>query len=186
MTKKGTKRMSEIKDAGNGKDQAGNRTPMRSRRLASRLIGALLVAGIATASAAAFAHAGGASDAQHGAGGYEQMGVAHLRVLVHHLMSESTPEQKTKLVAIAHAAEQELIAMDRLANEAHLQKVELLLQDKLDRGALEQARRDEMQAANELSTRIDRVLVDLAQVLTPDQRAKLREHARDHQAQAGS
>jgi Spy/CpxP family protein refolding chaperone len=182
--------MNESKGSENKNNPAGSTPTTRSRRSAPRLVAALLAAGIATISAMAMAHNGGHGDTQHGAGGhgggYEQMDVAHLRVLVHHLMDEASPDQKSKLIAIAHSAEQELMALEKLASEAHRQKVELLLQDKLDRGALEQARRDEMQAANELSTRIDRVLVDLAQVITPEQRIKLREHARAHQAESES
>jgi Spy/CpxP family protein refolding chaperone len=178
--------MSEHKNAENGKTQVGAAPITRSRRTAPRLLAALFAAGIATASMMVFAHGAGDNDAHNGAGthggGYEQMDVAHLRVLVHHLMSEASPDQKSKFIAIAHSAEQELVAMEKLASEAHRQKVELLLQDKLDRGALEQARRDEMQAANELSTRIDRVLADLAQVMTPEQRTQMREHARARQA----
>jgi len=182
--------MNESKVIENKNNPAGSTPTTRSRRSAPRLVAALLAAGIATVSVMALAHSGGSGNSPHGAGGqgggYEQMDVAHLRVLVHHLMDEASPEQKTKLIAIAHAAEQELMALEKLASEAHRQKVELLLQDKLDRGALEQARRDEMQAANQLSTRIDRVLADLAQVITPEQRAQLREHARAHQAGSGS
>lgn len=182
--------MSDQQTAKCGKIQVGAAPATRSRRWAPRLAALLFAAGIATVSVMAFAHGNGGSDAKHGAGGhgggYEQFDVAHLRVLVHHLMSEASPDQKSKFVAIAHSAEQELLAMERLAREAHRQKVELLLQDKLDLGALEQARRDELQAANALATRIDRVLADLAQVMTPEQRAKMREHARARQAESGA
>lgn len=161
----------------------------RTRRAGRRLLAGLLAVGMATAGMLAVAHPGG-SDAQHGAethgGGYRQINVVHLRELVHHLMAEASPDQKQKMAAIAHSAEQELLAMDKLANEARLQKIELLLQDEVDRAALEQARVDELQAANELATRIDRVLVDLARAMTPDQRAKLREHVRSNRGDSES
>lgn len=180
--------MSEHRNAENEKHPVGKAPIPSSKRLAPRLLAGLLAAGIATASVMAFAH--GAGDKHHGASvhgsGYEQIDLAHLRVLVHHVMTDVSPEQKAKIIAIAHSAEPELVAMDKLAKDAHRQKVALLLQDKIDPGAFEQARRDELQAANELSTRIDRVLADLVQIMTVEQRAKLREDVSAYQAKADS
>jgi Spy/CpxP family protein refolding chaperone len=175
----GNNGMSRNTDVAGGKISGWTARITRTARPGRGLLAALLATGIASTSMMAFAHPPGGSDAHHGAGthaSYEQLNVAHLQEIVQHLMNEASPEQKQKMIAIANSAEPELLAMDKLANAARLQKIDLLLQDNVDRVALEQARVDELQAANELATRIDRVLVELAQAMTPEQRAKLKAH----------
>jgi Spy/CpxP family protein refolding chaperone len=171
--------MSKNTDLANEKVAASAARTTRTSRLGRGLLVGMLAAGIATASMMAVAHPPGGNGSHHDAGangGYAQFNVAHLQEIEQHLTSEASPDQKQKMIAIAHSAEPELAALEKLASEARLRKLDLLLQDNIDRAALEQARVDELQAADELATRIDRVLVDLAQAMTPDQRAKLRAH----------
>jgi Spy/CpxP family protein refolding chaperone len=56
--------------------------------------------------------------------------------------------------------------------------VDTLLQDQLDPAAVAQAQAREIAANDLLAKRIDQALADLAGVMTPEQRAQLREHIR--------
>jgi Spy/CpxP family protein refolding chaperone len=111
---------------------------------------------------------------------YAQTDLAHLHVLGHHVLDSATPEQKAKIMALADAVKPELEDLNEQAIDAHREKVELLLQDNIDPVALEQARVKEQQVADELSKKIDEALVDLVKLMTPEQRAQLKAHVKEH------
>jgi Spy/CpxP family protein refolding chaperone len=138
----------------------------------------MLATGLAAVGIAGFAtgHPSGAPQESI----YSQMDLTHLHGILQHVMDNASPEQKARLDALADAATPELQALNEQALAAHRQKVELLLQDNIDPVAVEQARINEQQAADQLSKRIDQALLDLAQTMTPEQRAQLREHVRGH------
>lgn len=150
-------------------------------RIGPRLLAVVLAMGLATASMATCATQVEGTDA-HGTGksggSYYQIDVAHLRVLVHHVLAKASPEQKEKVVAIARSAEHDLNAMDQAAVAAGRQKFNLLLQDTVNHVAFRQAQINEMQAAAQLSKTIDRVLTEVLEIMTPEQRAALREEVK--------
>lgn len=86
---------------------------------------------------------------------------------------DATPEQKQKLGAIAAAAAKELEPMRDKFAAAHRQAHDLLLQPTLDRAALEALRAQQVANADEASRKMVGFLADAAEVLTPEQRAKL-------------
>src|SRR4249919_1307112 len=131
--------MNERNDMGKGQGMvamgAGN-SPQRNRRW---LFAAVLATSLAAVSVVGYA-AGG--DAHHGAGmhgdAYAQINVAHLHAIAHQIMDGAPAEQKAKFDALAAVAKPELESLDEQARAAHRETVELLLQDNVDRVAIEQ------------------------------------------------
>jgi len=176
--------MSRINTAANAsgempKQSGGSNAPKRRRLLA-----VLLATGLAAVSIVGYAAGAADSDPHHGTGmhgiTYSQMDLAHLHVLGHHVLDSASPEQKAKIMALADAVKPELEDLNEQAIDAHREKVELLLQDNIDPVALEQARVKEQQLADELSKKIDEALVDLVKLMTPEQRAQLKAHVKEH------
>jgi len=170
---------------GNGQGTAGTPLPRQRRRLLAAAMAtsfaAVSIIAYASGSAGLAAHHdGGSHTAGMHEGRYAEIDLAHLHGLVHHLMDRGTAEQKARIIAVVQAAEPELDALNQQAMAARRQKIELLLQDEVDRGALERARANELQVAGQLSGRIDLVLSDLVALMTPEQRAQLRAHVMAH------
>jgi periplasmic protein CpxP/Spy len=84
-----------------------------------------------------------------------------------------TPEQKNRLVAIITAARTELQPLREQRRQARLREIDLLSAPTIDRFALEQLRVTQMQAADARSRRMLQARADAAEVLTPEQRAKV-------------
>ena len=64
--------------------------------------------------------------------------------------------------------------------QARKQVMEMLSKPQIDRTALEAVRTKEIQVADQLSKRLTQSMADAAEVLTPDQRAKLAEKMAQH------
>jgi len=86
-----------------------------------------------------------------------------------------TPEQKDRLVAIWTAALAELRPLREQMRQARRAGLELLAVPVIDRRALEQLRATQMQIADAKSRRTVQAMADAAEVLTPEQRAKVAE-----------
>ncbi len=91
------------------------------------------------------------------------------------LVPDATPEQKTKLSAIAKAAFTDLRPIQEKSREARAQGLKLLAQPTIDRNALEQIRQTQQQLADQRSRRMTQAFADAAEVLTPAQRVKAAE-----------
>ena len=98
--------------------------------------------------------------------------VKHLAIEI-----EATPEQQEKLAAIAKGAAKDLAPLRGQAMDTRKQAMELLAAPNVDRTALEKLRLSKLQHADAASRRITQALGDAAEVLTPEQRVKLAEHA---------
>jgi Spy/CpxP family protein refolding chaperone len=83
-----------------------------------------------------------------------------------------TPDQKDRLVAIAHAAAADIAPLRDQERQARRQGLQLLTSATVDRAALETTRAAGLQAADARSRRLVQALADAADVLTPDQRTK--------------
>lgn len=157
--------------------------PQPTQRRHGRAWTTLLVAALMSASMIGFAaaHDPGAIHPAAGAhaGPNSPLDDAHLRQIVHYLMDGSSTAQKAQIADIAHAAKADLDALEQRARQARGRRIQLLLRDTLDRGALEHTRVEEMQLTDQRSQRVDRLLIDLAGVLTPQQRAQLNAHVQD-------
>jgi Spy/CpxP family protein refolding chaperone len=94
-----------------------------------------------------------------------------------------TPAQKDTLLAIAKAAMADLKPLREQHRAAREKGLALLAAAVIDKAALEQLRVSQMQAAEALSQRMLKSMVEAAEVLNPDQRVKLAERIRRRQAQ---
>lgn len=91
---------------------------------------------------------------------------------------DATAEQKSRVAAIAKDAMRELMPLRDQHRGARDKAIALLSGERIDRGALEQVRADEMRLAEQLSRRVTQALADIAEVMTPVQRRQLAEQLR--------
>jgi Spy/CpxP family protein refolding chaperone len=161
-------------------------TPRRRRFGLAALIAAALVGlvggGVATT---AFGNNIAAAGFRHWAGGQHHRGPMdpaqakeHAEHMVGHLAwaIDATPEQKKQLTVIATGMVNDLLPVHDRMHAAKGRIVALLRQPKTDRAALESLRAEHLAMADDVSKRITQGLADAADVLTPQQRAKLAEH----------
>jgi protein CpxP len=98
---------------------------------------------------------------------------------------EATPEQREKIGAIAKAAASELAPLRTQHRDARRKMIELLAQPTIDRAQFERMRVEQMQVGETVTKRMTQAMLDAAEVLTPDQRAKLAQKWQERQAQRG-
>lgn len=101
------------------------------------------------------------------------------------VVPDATPEQKTKLGAIAKSAFNDLRPIMEQNRAAHEQGLKLLAQPTIDRKALEQVRQTEQKLADQRSRRMTQAFADAAEVLTPAQRVKAVEQLGKHRGGFG-
>jgi Spy/CpxP family protein refolding chaperone len=111
----------------------------------------------------------------------------HIEKMVAHLAIEidATPEQESKLAAIAKAAASDLMPLREQWRGAHDEAIALLTGPTVDRAAIEQFRTAHLQLADTATKRLSEALADAAEVLTVEQRQALAErvarfHGRRH------
>lgn len=150
------------------------------RRFFERAAIATLIGGIATGiGIKAFAHGGGFGGWHRGgpmAGPLDPARVdEHLERMLKHLYVEidATDEQKQRLAPIVKQAAKDLLPLRESMREARRKALGLLTQDSIDRAAIETLRVEQIQMAEQASTRLARALTDAAEVLTPAQRKEL-------------
>jgi len=86
---------------------------------------------------------------------------------------DATEDQKKRLTDIATAAARDLLPMRARMREARREARQLLAAPTVDRDALEALRASQMANADAASRRLAQAIADAAEVLTPEQRAKL-------------
>lgn len=103
----------------------------------------------------------------------------HIQRGVKYVLSDvdATAEQKAKVTGILEAAAVDVHALREQHLAAAREVHALLAAPTIDRARLEAVRADEMKLADQASKRIVDGIADAADVLTPDQRARL---AKDH------
>jgi Spy/CpxP family protein refolding chaperone len=101
----------------------------------------------------------------------EGMAAWMVRRLAGHL--NATPEQKTKMTAVAKAAVKDLFPLREKMLASRRQAIELLRQPSIDRGAIEKLRVEKVALIDTISKRIAQAFGDMADVLTPEQRKNL-------------
>jgi periplasmic protein CpxP/Spy len=99
----------------------------------------------------------------------------HLDRMLKHLYVEidATEAQKQQLTPIAKAAVKDLLPLREQARAARQRGIELLAGDRVDRGALEALRGEQIGLADQASRRLSQALADAAEVLTPEQRKNI-------------
>ena len=103
---------------------------------------------------------------------YSALDDAHLKRLFHDLMDRVDAGQKEQMSRVGKAAVVDLDLLEQKARAQRAPRAGILLADTLDHAALERVRIAEMGVAEERSRRVDRLLIDLAAVMTPQQRAQ--------------
>ena len=100
------------------------------------------------------------------------------RMLKHFYVEiDATDVQKQQLAPIVKAAARDLLPLAGQMRDTRRQALELLSQPSVDRGALEALRAEKLRLAEQASRRLTAALADVADVLTPEQRRALAEHA---------
>jgi periplasmic protein CpxP/Spy len=92
---------------------------------------------------------------------------------------DATPEQEDKLWAIIDGARSELRPTFREFRDTRKAIVGILSAATIDRAALEKVRSERVAAIDEVSRKMTTALAAAAEVLTPEQRAKLVEHFKE-------
>ncbi|MDK1385888.1 Spy/CpxP family protein refolding chaperone [Sinorhizobium sp. 8-89] len=92
---------------------------------------------------------------------------------------DATPEQEDKLWDIIDKARSEIRPTFRDFRETREEVIELLGASTIDRTAAEKLRSERIAAIDEASRKMTTALLDAAEVLTPEQRAKLVEHLKE-------
>ncbi|SRR5579859_735484 len=143
---------------------------------AAFLAGAALVAsvgGLARSEATSGWHHGMMDGAHSGA-----EASAHVDSMLKHFYVEvdATDAQKVQIGPLVKQAVNDLMTMHSQLRSARSHAVQALEQPTVDRSALEAARAEHLQLADEASKRIVQLLADVGDVLTPAQRQALYEH----------
>ena len=130
--------------------------------------------------------AGGALVYAHGGtGGHGRMDVdemaEHFQVHVKHVLSEvdATPEQQARINTIIDAAAADLKTLHQQHSGMFAGMHTLLTAPTIDRAKLEQLRAGHIATLDAASQRCATAIADAAEVLTPEQRAKLGEKMKE-------
>jgi protein CpxP len=150
----------------------------RSRRwvMAALIAGSVAAAAgggarIASAAQAVMAHHGG----HHGAMDPAEAN-RHIGEMVDRVLPDGTPDQKTRLAALVRSAHAEMAPFHAQLRQAHERAMQLLMQPRVDRAALEALRADEVRQFDAASQRLVQLVADAADILTPEQRGRLFQH----------
>jgi Spy/CpxP family protein refolding chaperone len=97
----------------------------------------------------------------------------------------ATDAQREKIAAIVEATRKEMAPLREKHREARRAVMELLAKPNVDRAAIEAIRAQEIQSADAMSRRFVQSLADVAEVLTPEQRAQLAEKMKQRRGHRG-
>ena len=110
-------------------------------------------------------------DGMGGHGGMHAMARAHFEKLLTQV--DATPEQKARIDAIVKTAFQSMAPLHQRMEATHRDLHQLLAAPTLDRAALENLRAARMADLDQASKTLVQAMADAAEVLTPEQRAKM-------------
>jgi Spy/CpxP family protein refolding chaperone len=172
-----------MNDVTQSPQSSGSPKPTRRRFLMGTALATLAVATIAGIGARAFAHGGWGGGWHRGGfmGGHLDPAAVDERLdrMLKHFYVEidATEAQKQQLAPIVKAAVKDLLPLAGQMRDTRRQALELLAQPSIDRGALETLRAEKLRLAEQASRRLTAALADVGDVLTPEQRRTLAEHA---------
>ncbi len=162
--------------------------PSRARAIKGALFG--LVLGLAAAAgapavAAGYGHHGhhGHHGAMMGGGGGFMADPQHVERMVEHMLRDlnASDQQRSQIRQIALAAATELKAGREAGRKLHEQMRSLFTQPNIDAAAIEALRQQSVAQMDANSRRMTQAMVDIARVLTPEQRARLAERMAERQ-----
>jgi Spy/CpxP family protein refolding chaperone len=121
-----------------------------------------------------------------GMGGHGMFGGSPERVgrMVDHMLDglNATDAQRSQIKQIATAAATDLKAQAEAGRGLRQRAMQAFTAPNVDAAAVEQIRQQMLQQHDQMSRRMTQAMLDVARVLTPDQRARLGERMRDRQA----
>lgn len=149
--------------------------------------GVLVVAAAGAAfSVGAQAHAGHGMGGMDGGPGMMMFGGApeHVGRVVDHMLDglNATDAQRTQIKQIAIAAATDLKAQREAGRNLHQQASQIFTAPTVDANAAESVRQQMLTQHDQASRRVLQAMLDVSRVLTPDQRAKIGERMKTHQA----
>jgi protein CpxP len=156
---------------------------IQSFAAASRLKGLAAVMLLAVSAAAiqpALAH-GGHHGPRHGHGGPAAMAFAGSPERVDRMVDrllrglDATEAQRTQIKQIAQAAASDLKSRHEAGRSLRERAMQLFTQPTVDANAVEALRQERMAHMDQVSRRMSQAMLEISQVLTPEQRAKLAE-----------
>jgi periplasmic protein CpxP/Spy len=157
-------------------------TPKSRRWLAGAALATAFLAGGVTlplvAASAQEAAQQGMGQMMHGHGDMHAMAMTHVPKMLGEV--GASPDQKRRIEAILHAGFTPMAAMHRDLVRTHASLHAILAAPTVDRAALEQLRAAEVARIDEASRGVAKALADAAEVLTPEQRAKLGKLMSEH------
>jgi protein CpxP len=131
-------------------------------------VGLALAALIGIGAAVAVAQGGGWG---HGRGGFGPMGGHGIGRMLDEI--DASADQETRIWAIIDRTRSELRPMGREFRSTDVEAAALLSAATIDRAAVEKLRADRMAAIDDASRKLVSAMIEAAEVLTPEQRAKL-------------
>lgn len=160
---------------------------LRGRSIKGVVLGVVL--GVAAAAsvpvvAGGFGHHGGhGGHAMMGGAGGFMGGPQHVERMVDRLLRDvdATEQQRTQIRQIAQAAATDLQGQRESGRELREQMRSLFTQPNVDAAAAESLRQQSIARMDASSRRMTQAMVDIARVLTPEQRAKLGEQMAERQ-----
>ena len=153
-----------------------NKSAQPMRPLFKRLAALALVVGVAvTAGVTAIAHTAGGGGWHHGHAVTASDVDAHVDAMLQHIYTEIdvTDAQKAQIDPLVKQAVAECAPLHERFRAAHVDMLALFGADRVDRDAIERVRSDNMRLADEATQRIARLVGDVADVLTVEQRKTL-------------
>jgi Spy/CpxP family protein refolding chaperone len=98
-------------------------------------------------------------------------------LMIEHMLDgiDVSAEQKTRINAIVTATMNDMQPLRKQRTDARREAIEILTQPTIDRAKIEAFRVEKLKLAEAASQRITQGIVDVAEVLTPEQRAALAE-----------
>jgi len=148
----------------------------RMRPLFKRLAALALVVGVAvTAGVTAIAHTAGGGGWHHGRAMTAADMDTHVDEMLQHIYSEIdvTDAQKAQIDPLVKQAVAECAPLHERFRAAHVDLLALFGADRIDRDAIERVRSENMRLADEATQRVARLVGDVADVLTLEQRKAL-------------
>ena len=153
-----------------------NKSAHPMRPLFKRLAALALVVGVAvTVGVTAIAHTAGGGGWHHGRAMTAADMDAHVDAMLQHIYAEIdvTDAQKAQIDPLVKQAVAECAPLHEKFRAAHVDLLALFGADRVDRDAIERVRGENMRLADEATQRVARLVGDVADVLTPDQRKAL-------------
>lgn len=140
-----------------------------------------------TLAAAGLVSVGGLVQAQSGDGAKTGRGMwgmdpeRRLQRRISHMLDrvEASPEQRSKIIAIAKAAHTDLAAMRQKRQASREKGLDMMGAATLDRAGLERVRQEQMTVADAMGQRKLAGLLDTFDVLTPEQRRTVITHVKE-------